>query len=160
MADDQEKRTQKQPPEVPAEDLAFIKERLDHAVKMLAEAGERVEKIAPKYKRVLDDARMAAGEVGLLLQQTIGEEIGVQRILAPMPGVILRRERNVGDEVDEGDLILILDAMKMENPITSPSAGKILSLPYAEGQKAAKGAVIAAIAVPNQKPGGKLRQLR
>jgi biotin carboxyl carrier protein len=47
--------------------------------------------------------------------------------------------------VKKGDLILILDAMKMENLITAPAAGKVVSLPHGEGKKVAKGAVLAVI---------------
>jgi len=161
MADEQEKHTLKQVAPAPAEDLPLITEKLGQAAKLLAEAGERVARIAPKHKRTLDDARTAITEVGLMLQQTAGDETGVCRVVAPMPGVIMRHEKNVGEEVKEGDVVLILDAMKMENPITVPAAGKIISLPYAEGEKVAKGSVIAAIAVvPDKKPSGKVWQLR
>jgi biotin carboxyl carrier protein len=50
--------------------------------------------------------------------------------------------------------------MKMENPITATASGKILSLPYSEGEKVAKGSVIAAIAVPDQQHSGKIRHFR
>jgi biotin carboxyl carrier protein len=46
-------------------------------------------------------------------------------ILAPMPGTITEILVNVGDQVQEDDEVLILEAMKMENPICAPSAGKI-----------------------------------
>jgi biotin carboxyl carrier protein len=62
-----------------------------------------------------------------------------------MPGVILRCDKKIGDMVKKGDLILILDAMKMENLITAPAAGKIVSLPSGEGKKVAQGAVLAVI---------------
>ncbi len=161
MAEDQEKLTAKQPITRSAEDLSPITEKLNQAAKLLVEAGEHVERSAPRHKRALDDARIAISEVALMLQQTGLHETGICRVVAPMPGVIMRREKNVGDEVKEGDLLLILDAMKMENPITAPSAGKIVSMPHAEGEKVAKGSVLAAIAmVPDKKPSGKVRQLR
>jgi pyruvate carboxylase subunit B len=67
-------------------------------------------------------------------------------IVAPMPGMIIRYEKNVGDEVKTGDVVLILEAMKMENAITAPVAGKILANHYQAGQSVAKGAVLAVIA--------------
>ncbi len=131
---------------VQTEERRLVAERIDEAVKLLAEIGEQVAKIAPKQKSMFDDARMAIGDVSLLLRQaTDGAVTGVQRIVSPMPGIIMRCDKKVGDEVKKGDLVLILDAMKMENLITAPAAGKIVSLPFEEGKKVAKGAILAVI---------------
>jgi len=46
-------------------------------------------------------------------------------VLAPMPGNILEIIVNVGDAVQEDDELLILEAMKMENPICAPAAGTV-----------------------------------
>jgi acetyl-CoA carboxylase biotin carboxyl carrier protein len=46
-------------------------------------------------------------------------------IRAPMPGSIVEILVNVGDEVKEDDELLLLEAMKMENPICAPSDGVI-----------------------------------
>jgi len=46
-------------------------------------------------------------------------------VVAPMPGTITEILVNVGDQVQEDDEVLILEAMKMENPICAPSAGKV-----------------------------------
>ena len=128
------------------EELRLVAEKIDQAVRLLAEIGEHVAKMAPKHKRTFDDAQMAISDVSLLLRQTPGRAVsGVHRIVAPMPGVIMRCDKKIGDMVKKGDLILILDAMKMENLITAPAAGKIVSLPYGEGKKVAKGAVLAVI---------------
>ena len=134
--------------ETPAERVQTeeLCQQIDQAVKLLAEIGEHVAKITPKHKRVFDDAKSAIGDVSLLLRQApSGAADGVQRIVAPMPGVILRCDKKIGNMVKKGDLILILDAMKMENLITAPAAGKVVSLPYGEGKKVAKGAVLAVI---------------
>ena len=126
------------------EELQLVAEKIDQAVKLLAEIGGHVAKVAPKHKGVFDDAKMAISDVGAFLRQgSSGAVAG--RIVAPMPGVILRCDRKIGDEVKKGDLILVLDAMKMENLITAPVAGKIMSLPYEAGKKVAKGAVLAVI---------------
>ena len=66
-------------------------------------------------------------------------------IVAPMPGMIIRYEVKVGDEVKQGDVVLILEAMKMENSITAPAAGKVVQIPFDKGQSVAKGAVLAVI---------------
>jgi pyruvate carboxylase subunit B len=66
-------------------------------------------------------------------------------LVAPMPGMIIRYEVKVGDEVKQGDVVLILEAMKMENSITAPTAGKVVQIPFDKGQSVAKGAVLAVI---------------
>jgi len=38
-------------------------------------------------------------------------------ILTPMPGIILKYKKQIGDTVEEGETVVILEAMKMENPI-------------------------------------------
>jgi biotin carboxyl carrier protein len=126
------------------EELRLVAEKIDQAVKLLAEIGGHVAKVAPKHKGAFDDAKMAISDVGALLRQGSSGAIA-GRIVAPMPGVILRCDRKIGDEVKKGDVILVLDAMKMENLITAPAAGKVMSLPYEAGKKVAKGAVLAVI---------------
>ena len=46
-------------------------------------------------------------------------------ILAPMPGTICQIQVKAGDAVVEGQELLVLEAMKMENPIVSTTAGKV-----------------------------------
>lgn len=61
-------------------------------------------------------------------------EVNPNAITAPMPGSIIQVMVNTGDEVEENDVILILEAMKMENEVYAPKAGKIKSIFVAEGQ--------------------------
>lgn len=49
-------------------------------------------------------------------------------ILAPMPGTIIEVQVSVGDEVVEGQELLVLEAMKMENPIVSTVDGKVTGI--------------------------------
>jgi biotin carboxyl carrier protein len=49
---------------------------------------------------------------------------------------------SVGDAVQEGQLLLVLEAMKMEQPFTAPRAGRVRSLPFREGTLAPVGAVL------------------
>lgn len=55
-------------------------------------------------------------------------EASVKEIMAPMPGLVLRIEVKEGDEVEEGDSLLVLEAMKMENIIKSPGAGVVKTI--------------------------------
>jgi pyruvate carboxylase subunit B len=64
---------------------------------------------------------------------------------APMPGMIIRYEVKEGEAVDKGDLVLVLEAMKMENSINAPISGTVLSIPFKGGDTVQKGAVLAVI---------------
>jgi 3-methylcrotonyl-CoA carboxylase alpha subunit len=48
-----------------------------------------------------------------------------------------------GDEVEEGQTLLVLEAMKMEQSVAAPHAGTVRALPYAEGARVPGGAVLA-----------------
>ena len=62
----------------------------------------------------------------------------ISSIEAPMPGLILEVSVTEGQEVQEGDPLLILEAMKMENVITSPRNGTIKGIPIRQGQAVEK----------------------
>lgn len=66
-------------------------------------------------------------------------------IEAPMPGMLIRYEVKQGDAVKEGDIVLILEAMKMENAITAPVSGTVQSLPFQGGESIKKGDILAVI---------------
>lgn len=66
----------------------------------------------------------------------------VNSIKAPMPGLILDILVTVGQEVAENDNLLILEAMKMENNLSSPRAGVIKSINVAKGATVDKGLVL------------------
>jgi len=66
-------------------------------------------------------------------------------IIAPMPGIIIRYEVKVGDEVKADDVILILEAMKMANTITTPVGGRVKAINFATGDKIARDDVLAII---------------
>lgn len=55
-------------------------------------------------------------------------------VKAVMAGTVLSLKKKVGDSVSIGDVIMILEAMKMENEISSPVAGKILEIKVNPGQ--------------------------
>ena len=66
-------------------------------------------------------------------------------LAAPMPGTVVKVFVGEGDEVEEGQLLMILEAMKMEQPVAAPHAGRVASLPYGEGTLVPGGAVLAEI---------------
>ena len=62
-----------------------------------------------------------------------------------MPGKILAVKANVGDSVKKGQVILILEAMKMENEVVAPEDGTIASINVANGDAVESGAVLATL---------------
>ncbi|AKA33930.1 acetyl-CoA carboxylase biotin carboxyl carrier protein subunit [Flagellimonas lutaonensis] len=72
----------------------------------------------------------------------VGSGAKVYKIEAPMPGLILEVSVKNGQEVKEGDNLLILEAMKMENVITSPRDGTIKKIMVKQGQAVEKKTVL------------------
>lgn len=64
---------------------------------------------------------------------------------APMPGMIISYEKNVGDSINEGETAVILEAMKMENALPAPVSGTIKAINFSSGDSVAKGAVLCVI---------------
>jgi len=64
---------------------------------------------------------------------------------APMPGMIVRYDKNVGDSVSKGETVVILEAMKMENALPAPVDGVIKTINFKSSDSVAKGAVLCVI---------------
>lgn len=67
---------------------------------------------------------------------------GKSKISAPIPGVILTLNVKVGDTIKENDLLLVLEAMKMENNIVSEKSGVVTAVNVAVGQQVLQGEVM------------------
>ncbi len=88
-------------------------------------------------------------EVRSLLQEK-AKEILQQRssthqrteVKAPMPGMILKIKKNTSDKIIQGETVLILEAMKMENDLRAPRPGIIKEILVQEGTAVEKGAVL------------------
>ena len=63
----------------------------------------------------------------------------------PITGKVISVEVKVGDEVQEGDVICVIESMKMENPILAPVAGKITEIKVSAEQTVESGNTIAII---------------
>lgn len=66
-------------------------------------------------------------------------------LLAPMPGMIVSFEKQVGDSVSEGETVVILEAMKMENALPAPASGTIKAINYSSGDSVSKNDVLCVI---------------
>lgn len=72
----------------------------------------------------------------------LGEVVTVNDIKAPMPGLILDVPVKAGDTVKEGDYLLVLEAMKMENALTAPRDGVVKAVAVAKGDTVDKGQLL------------------
>jgi biotin carboxyl carrier protein len=63
-------------------------------------------------------------------------------VVTPMQGTVLAVEVEVGDDVQPGQVICIVEAMKMENEITAPHAGVVTEIGVEVGQAVAQGQVV------------------
>ena len=70
---------------------------------------------------------------------------GSVKVAAPMPGKILGVKANPGQAVKKGDVIVILEAMKMENEIVAPQDGTIASINVATGDSVEAGQTLATL---------------
>jgi biotin carboxyl carrier protein len=70
---------------------------------------------------------------------------GIQTIAAPMPGKIVRVLVAIGDAVEAGQGIVVVEAMKMQNEMKCPRRGKVLSLSAKEGATVTAGDILATI---------------
>ena len=70
---------------------------------------------------------------------------GANKVVAPMPGTILAVNKQPGSAVAAGDVILILEAMKMENEIVAPCAGTLTQVLVSKGSTVDTDAVLAVI---------------
>lgn len=70
---------------------------------------------------------------------------GAVKVNAPMPGKILSVKASVGQSVAKGDVLMILEAMKMENEIVAPEDGTVASINASEGDSVEAGALLASL---------------
>jgi oxaloacetate decarboxylase alpha subunit/pyruvate carboxylase subunit B len=67
------------------------------------------------------------------------------KLLAPMPGMIIRYLKEVGDTVNKGETVVILEAMKMENALQAPADGSVKAINFSSGDSVAKDDVLCVI---------------
>ncbi len=69
-------------------------------------------------------------------------------LLAPMPAAVTQVAVEAGQTVQKGDVIVVLEAMKMQHTITAPADGVVAELDVSVGQQVESGAVLAVIETP------------
>ena len=74
------------------------------------------------------------------------QSAGGSEVTSPMPGNILDIKVNVGDKVSANQVVVVLEAMKMENDIVTPVAGTVASINVTKGQAVNSGDVLITVA--------------
>jgi biotin carboxyl carrier protein len=91
-------------------------------------------------------ARALAGLAGA------GHERGEMAIHAPMPGLVANVLAKVGQTVERGQTVVVLEAMKMENDLMAPRSGVVHAVPVTPGQTVSQGDVLAVVGDPEGAP--------
>ncbi len=80
-------------------------------------------------------------------EETAAPEVaeGETAVTSPMPGIVVEYKVKPGDKVKSGQVLLILEAMKMENEIKAPSKGTVKEIPFKDGAAVEKDAVLLVI---------------
>ena len=105
---------------------------------------EMEQEAEPEKKKVVLGQPTAAAEEG---ESTGAANVNTANALkAPLPGVVTEIKVAVGDEVKAGDVVCVLEAMKMENDICAPQDGVVSSVEVAQGASVATDAVLVTLA--------------
>ena len=87
-------------------------------------------------------APVAAAPVAVSAAAPAAAPVAGETVTAPMPGNILKVNVTPGQAVKEGDVLVILEAMKMENEIMAPRAGSVAQVLVQKGSTVDTGAVL------------------
>lgn len=107
--------------------------------------GKRMEVSLPEMGGAAKPAVKPASKSRKSRSSRAAAKSGGDELTSPMQGTIVKVAVSDGDTVAEGDLVLVLEAMKMEQPITAHKAGKVSGLSAKPGDTVTAGAVLATI---------------
>lgn len=103
--------------------------------------------VAPVAPAAAPAAAVAAAPAAAPAAAASGVTVsGGTTVSAPMPGTILKVAVSQGQSVKEGDLLVVLEAMKMENEIFAPKAGTVAAVNVTKGQSVDTGATMVVLA--------------
>jgi len=94
---------------------------------------------------LIDGAQAQASSKAAPAPAPAAAPAGGKTVKSPMPGNILDVKVKAGDKVEEGQVLMILEAMKMENEISAPVSGTVASVNVSSGSTVASGDVLCSI---------------
>ena len=112
---------------------------------MLVDEYEALAPVAPAAPAAPAAAPAPAAPVAAPAAAPVAAAAGEQ-VTAPMPGTILKVNTAQGAAVKKGDILVVLEAMKMENEILAPRDGTVAQVAVAKGNTVDTGALLAVIA--------------
>jgi len=134
----------------------------------LGDSPEHDIEVGATSRRIVVDQRVADGwrlvldgtvhEVAILDERTrhirslmgaSAASAGSASIKAPMPGLLVKRLVEIGDDVVEGQGLVVLEAMKMENELRAPITGRVTALHGVPGEAINKGQLLVELAQPD-----------
>jgi biotin carboxyl carrier protein len=100
--------------------------------------------------QILLDGKLYEGQVLderalLMANRKGGIKANTGDVVSPMPGLIVEALVSVGDSVQEGQSVVILESMKMQNELKAPRSGRVTTVNASKGQTVDKGAVLVII---------------
>jgi len=150
-------------PTAKSRDFRIIMDGEEHEVRVedAGILGEELEAVTPRLKierevKVVVDGKeykVKVEEVGAI-PPVVEEEVQVKEavkkeegkvVKAPMQGTIVRIPVGVGDKVEKGDVVVVLEAMKMENEIESSVSGVVKAIKVLEGDAVATGDILVVV---------------
>lgn len=97
------------------------------------------------YEVELEEITGAAPAAAAPVAAPAAAPAGGEKVCAPMPGTILSVSVSAGDAVKKGQVLMILEAMKMENEIMAPCDGTVTSVAAAKGAAVESGTLLCTI---------------
>lgn len=129
-------------------------ERVDGAVHVLR-IGDRVHRVVAhpgaergRWNLLVDGAPVEVEALDARarqlreMTQALGGTSGPRPVVAPMPGLVVRVDVEIGQVVAEGDGVVIVEAMKMENELRAESAARVVAIAVEPGTAVDKGQVL------------------
>jgi len=98
-----------------------------------------------ELEEITGAAPAAAAPVAAPAAAPAAAPVGGEKVCAPMPGTILSVNVSNGSAVKKGDVLMILEAMKMENEIMAPCDGTVTSVAAAKGAAVESGTLLCTI---------------